>query len=149
MSVAQKIVGIGVGGTVPVTGTVTATLFNPATFNIFAAGVRNATITSATITNPGYTGLILKLGVTAVPGVDTIRLDIRVAGNAIFYHGLFGTVVANGTYVYVFGPGVLPADYSASVTGSKVLRIPSEYVVRLTHSGAGNFTYSLDAYPIP
>lgn len=95
--------------------------------------------------NAEISGAVFYLNVTAVPGVDTVQLVLEEQDPT---SGVWSQVAAT-TATAVTGmvrmkikPAI--AGVAASTTGVQVQDImPAIWRVRVVHSGAGNFTYSL------
>lgn len=108
-----------------------------------ALATRNATTQSSVIDCTGFRGIIIYHRVTAVPGVDTVRLTIRgidpVSGQA-FATSNGATISAAGNYVTTIGPGF--GTPSA---------LPDQIRIEVTHSPSpsGNFDYSVGYCLIP
>jgi hypothetical protein len=118
-----------------------AQLFNGATFDrqrgnteftILASAVRSASNNSADFTNYNSTRLFAFLNITAVPGADTITVAIQskdpVSGN-------YATTLS-GTAQGAVGLSVIPTTAIGVI-------VPRTFRVLVSHSGAGNFTYSI------
>lgn len=109
-----------------------------------ASAVRAATNASADLTNFNGTGAIVTLDITVVPGVDTVQLVVEgkdaVSGK---YYTLVQDAAQAGavTRVAQVHPGVGAAAGGISVSASFVL--PRVWRVRVVHSAATNFTYSV------
>jgi hypothetical protein len=108
----------------------------------FASAVRAATLTGDDNKKvPGANGVKATISVTAVPGVDTVQLVIetkdRVSGT---YKQLLAAAARAGAGVDVLTvyPGIaVTANVSASDS------IDDTYRIRVIHSAASNFTYSV------
>jgi hypothetical protein len=117
------------------------------TISVLASAVRNVSITSSGFYSNGYTGLRIRLSVTVVPGVSTLLLSLVDAFN-FQIHTAFATVVANGVNYYYFHPGITIADY-ITAANARNLAVPGRWKIAITQTGVGNFTYQVDAAPIP
>lgn len=109
--------------------------------NFLASAVRNATTNSGNITNYNGKGADFIIDVTAVPGVDTVTPSIQIMDvtSGKFVTILTGAaIVAVSTVRLVVYPGITPA---ANISISDILS--RTFRVVMTHSGAGNFTYSV------
>lgn len=97
-----------------------------------ASAVRNATTASADITNYNGSQGIFFLNITAVPGVQTITLQLQakdpVSGGYV--------TIASGGALAVTGLTILSLGIIAGI-------LPRTFRVNIVHSGAGNFTYSV------
>jgi hypothetical protein len=109
----------------------------------FAAAIRAATFVgddNARI--PGNVGILVALDVTLVPGVDTVQLVIerKFALSGKYVQVLAAAARAGtGTDVLTVYPGVAAvANVSANDALSDIYR------VRVIHSAATNFTYSVE-----
>lgn len=110
---------------------------------LLPSAVRATTTNGSDQTNFHYKGLHVIFDITAVPGVDTVLLTIQgkdpVSGK--YYTILAGAAeVGIATRVYKVCPGITAA---ANVSVSDLL--PRDWRIIVTHSGAGNFTYSVGA----
>jgi len=91
-------------------------------------------------------GAYIVLNVTAVPGVDSITLAIDgkdpVSGQ--YFTLLTGSALTTtGARVYLVYPGAPAA--AGGITATTGFPLPMTWRVRITHSGTGNFTYSVAA----
>ena len=107
---------------------------------ILASAVRTATTTTDDIVKQTEDAVTFILNVTAVPGVQTLTPKIQgkdALGN--YYDILTGTASATtGAVLLKLGPGI---GSVANVALGDML--PDVYRVVITHSGGGNFTYTL------
>lgn len=108
-----------------------------------ALTTRNATTQSSVIDCTGFRGIIIYHRITAVPGVDTVRLTVRgidpVSGQAFALAN--GTAQsAAGIYATTVGPGFGVAS-----------ALPDQIRIEITHSPSpsGNFDYSVGYCLIP
>ena len=108
----------------------------------FVSAIRNATFVGDDNKKvSGNHGCKVVLNLTAVPGVDTVQPIIegkdRISG--AYYTILQGAAQPTaGTYVLTVLPGIaVTANASASDS------LPDTYRVRVVHSAASNFTYSV------
>lgn len=108
---------------------------------LLASAVRATTTSTDDLVRTTERQVTVALIVTAVPGGDTLTATLQ--GKT--YSGTYYTIVAGaasantGTVLLKAGPGI------ASVTNVAIGdMIPDVYRVTITHSGAGNFTYSLE-----
>jgi hypothetical protein len=108
----------------------------------FASAVRSATfVGDDNVKNPGSRGVKVTLDVTSVPTVDTVQLVIEhkdVVSGKYVQVGAAAARVAVGTDVLTVYPGIA---VTANVAISDVLG--DIYRVRVVHSAATNFTYSI------
>lgn len=110
---------------------------------VLVSAVRAATNSSNPVVNERARGAHVIVDMTAVPGVQTVTFTIEGYDplSAKWYTILASTaIVATGTTVLKVFPG---ATASANVTANDC--IPRTWRVTATHSGAGNFTYSVGA----
>lgn len=110
---------------------------------LLANGIRNANTASADTINYNSRGMHVLFNITVVPGVDTITPVVEgldpVSGN--YYTLLQGpAIVSTGLTVLKLYPGIVPIANGAA---SDIL--PRVFRLNVTHSGAGNFTYSAGA----
>lgn len=113
---------------------------------VLASAVRSATNNSADSINRNARGLYIVFDITAVPGVQTVTLTVTgkdpVSGKYItLLTGAAEVAVATKTYLVYPGAG-------AAANGVNVVNgfpLPRTWRVTITHSGAGNFTYSVGA----
>lgn len=97
-----------------------------------------------------FKGLLAYLNITAVPGVDTVKLQLQeqepVSGT---YSTLYQTSVQVGAVLVkmLVYPGITEvADTAVLVHRADIL--PPKWRFKVVHSGAGNFTYSLVVVPL-
>ena len=127
---AQAIASIATNtGTGPTVYTETAWL---------ASAVRTTTQTLALTVPAGVTGIIIRCYITAVPGVDTVTLNIadNLTGRGIHSSGANAAATNILLLARTCGSIALPAG-STSASG-----LPEKINIAVTHSGAGSFTYS-------
>lgn len=91
----------------------------------------------------GVKGLVLRLFVNAVPGVDTVNLQVSDA----FSGGGTGFAIASTTASTVAAPQLLVMKtgvvYSVpSYSTSLNVGLTNRITLQVVHSGAGSFTYS-------
>lgn len=127
-------------------------LFNGATWDrargveeltLLAAAVRAATVNSADFVNFNGRGLVVVFNVSAVPGVQTVTLELqgRDALSGLYYTILSSAaIVGVSTTVLRIYPATAPV---ANIAADHPL--PRIFRARVVHSGAGNFTYSVGA----
>lgn len=112
---------------------------------VLASAVRTATLNSADMT-PGGKGVDLVIDVTAAPGAQTLTPKIQKKDNVsgkyidVLTGAAIGGVSTVNMRVY---PGIAVA---ANLSASDVLTDTWRVVV--THSAAGNWTYSVTATPL-
>lgn len=110
---------------------------------ILASAARTATTTSADFTNYNSRGAFVVIDVTAVPGVETIQVELQ-AGNSIVTKYLpvitSATISATGTAWLLLYPTTMGAgSFNNYVNGT----LPKTFRVKVTHSASGSFTYSI------
>jgi len=113
---------------------------------LLANATRSSTTLSAEQTSYNARGVIVWIYVSAVPGGDTVALNVHAKDpvSGAFANWLRGGAVAGlGNYDYVVYPGVV--DTTAEVHGEQAMPIPRSWRIQVVHSGAGNFTYSVGA----
>jgi hypothetical protein len=99
----------------------------------------------STAINPEAAGIIAYLNITGVPGSDTVQLVLEEQDPA---SGVWSTVAATtptaNTGMVRLKMKQAIAAISASQTQVQVQdTLPAIWRLRVAHSGAGNFTYSL------
>ena len=109
-----------------------------------ASGVRATTQTLADQTNTLYRGIVAACDITVVPGGDTLTLSVQVketAGGTYITKAANSAKVATGQIVLNVWPAITPV--AATTSGHTVSDILwNTWRLVMTHSGAGNFTYS-------
>jgi len=112
-----------------------------------ASAVRNVTATYGPITADGARGVRLYLNVTAVPGAQTLTLNLRALNNlrANTYDIAAATAAINATGMYIaeYYPGA-DAPIAGNTVARQSIRLPIDAYALVNHSGAGNWTYSID-----
>lgn len=136
----------GASGAYHVRGNMTATALT--------SSARTATTNSADLTNPGNKGVIIALDVTATPNdAQTLTLEVQVkdpvsakyvtitAYTALLASTL-GATPTTETYLYTLYPGT--AETAAVAKHElQALVIPFNWRVRMVHSAAGSWTYTV------
>ncbi len=115
------------------------------TFSILASAARTATTLSATFTNYNARGLMVGWNITAVPGVQTVTLEVygQTAPIGLQLLLLGSTAkVATGVFAYIVLPGVAAAAMGIDAVSG--FPVPRQFFIRIAHSGAGSFTYVVD-----
>ncbi len=110
---------------------------------VLASAVRAATNDSGKLINRFNRAVDVIIDMTAVPGVQTVTFTIEGYDRASdkWYTILASTaIVATGTTVLRVGPALTAAANSVANAF-----LPVGWRVKATHSGAGNFTYSVGA----
>jgi len=116
---------------------------------ILNSAVRSVTNVSADLTNRGAAGVIIYFNVSAVPGTDTVTLSVEgkdpVSGNygVIFTAAAIATTVQPARYI------IYPGASGTGPTATLACPIPRTWRVKITHSAASNFTYSVGAAYVP
>ena len=124
-------------------------------YTALASAVRSSTqiIVGATLIDPSgatginaeVSGIIAYLNVTAVPGVDTIQLVLEEQDSV---SGVWSTITAT-TPTTVTGMVRLKVKQAIAAIAASTTQVqlqdtlPGIWRLRVAHSGAGNFTYSL------
>lgn len=108
-----------------------------------AAATRNSTTQSAIIDCTGFRGIIIYLRVTAVPGVETVRVTIRGIDPASGFSAVLiqaAAVSAVSAPTVIAGPG-----YQSNMA------LPDQIRIEVTHSPSpsGNFDYSVGYCLVP
>lgn len=117
--------------------------FNSEELILLSSAVRAATVTGVSRKNYGHRGIVLTFDQTVVPGVVTTTPKIQGQDPA---SGKWVDILAGAAQVGVATiqlkvyPGLVAA---ANLVANDVLPRTWRFVV--THSGAGNFTYSVGA----
>lgn len=121
-------------------------------YTVLASAVRAASNQSPEFSNEGtYRGLLMFLNITAVPGVQTITLNIEaqdiLTGVWQTYAIIPATAATGNLYILVY-PGAVETLAIGNLT-VQGLPLPRRWRVNMSHSGAGNFTYSVSAQLLP
>jgi len=91
------------------------------------------------------TGLLANLNITAVPGVDTVQLVLEeidpLSGVVTSLAASTATAVTGMVRLKMFPAITAVAASTAGVTVQDIL--PANWRIRVVHSAASNFTYSL------
>ena len=109
-----------------------------------ASAARTGTTQSADIVNYNGRGVHVFLNITVVPGVDTVSVSV-LAKDPV--SGAYKTVLLSppvgvaGSFHYQVYPGV--TDAGAVVESEQGLALARTFAIRINHSGAGSFTYSV------
>ena len=113
-------------------------------FTVLPLAARTATVTSGDLINYNARGIVAILNITAVPGVDTIQLLFLevdpVSGTSLFQIGTNPVQIATGVFSFAMYPAAM-----AGRTNQTNAILPRTFRIRITHSGAGSFTYSVGA----
>lgn len=110
---------------------------------VLASASRSATLNSADFINYNALGVHIAFDLTVVPGGDTVTpiLQAKDPVSGKYYDLLVGpALIAAGLVILKLYPGITP---SALATASDIL--PRIWRVRVEHSAASAFTYSIGA----
>jgi len=125
-------------------------VWNPVTCNrnitVLASGNRSSTTASADQTNCGAVGVIIWFDVTAVPGGDTVQLQLQGKDPVSEKYVTIlqsGTVNSVSIVQLVVYPGV--TDTASQYDAENDSPLPRTWRVNVVHSGSGTFTYSVGA----
>lgn len=91
-----------------------------------------------------FTGIILYLAISAVPGTDTVQLvleEIDHAGNVLAFAACSATAAISTQKLFVNRGVTISIATTTGITLQNIL--PPNWRVRVVHSAASNFTYSL------
>lgn len=112
---------------------------------LLASAVRAATVTGDAKTNLNASSLTAYLNVTAVPGTDTVLLQLQeqdpVSGTWVTIAAT-SAQVATGLIVLKIGPSIAAIAATVAAVGVNQL-LPHKWRLNVVHSAASNFTYSL------
>jgi len=113
------------------------------------SAVYTTTFNSGLIVNDSGLGLLVFLAVSAAPGVQTLVVSINTHNTIGNFGALLvgAAITAAGNYIYMIYPGIAAAG--AGIAATAGFPLPRFYSVIVTHSGAGNWTYSLESNLIP
>lgn len=106
----------------------------------YPSAVRNASFVGDAFDIGALTTLIASIDVTAVPGVQTVTLSVEheIAGGTFVPLGATAARDLVGRDELQIGPDLI------AVANSRINALVGRRVrLRVTHSGAANFTYSL------
>ncbi len=112
---------------------------------LLSSAARTATTTSADFTNYNCKGAIFVVDITAVPGVETVQLEVQ-AGNSIvtkYIPVISGTTqsATGTTWVLLYPTTMGAANWNNYANGI----LPKTFRIKMTHSASGSFTYSVTA----
>lgn len=117
---------------------------------LLASAARTTTTVSATQTNYNARNVVLALNVTVNPGgAETLRLDLQGSpdGGTIWYTVANGTASAfggaAGDQIVSVGPGDSAGWNDGTGSTGRATSCPRTWRARVTHSGAGSWTYSV------
>jgi len=138
-------------------------LFNGATFDrsrnseyrlLLASAARTSTTLTATQTNYNHRGIQLVLNVTVNPGgAQTLQVNVYSVPTVVGAFGILQTAaLANSgnpwTQHITMVPGCPDAPFGGTGATAKQIALPRFFAVQVVHSGAGSWTYSLEAFLI-
>lgn len=112
---------------------------------LLSSAARTATTTSADFTNYNCKGAIFVVDITAVPGAETVQLEVQ-AGNSLvtkYIPVVSGTTqsATGTTWVILYPTTMGAASWNNYANGI----LPKTFRVKMTHSASGSFTYSVTA----
>lgn len=112
---------------------------------VLASASRSATVNSADQTNLHCRGVLICFNVTVVPGVDTVQLSLQgkdpLSGEYIEIVTSTAVATTGARFIYLApGAGSL-GSFNNYFNG----QLPHTWRARMSHSGAGAFTYSVGA----
>src|SRR4051794_12106368 len=109
----------------------------------FPSAARTASISGTAMQNPYRRGVVLTLNVTVRSGTGGLQLRVQtqdpVSGAWISMNSSPTAVIATGTFVYQFYPGV-SGSALAQAYGAV---LPYNWRVVVTHGDATSYTYSI------
>lgn len=118
----------------------------PRFFTALPSAVRAAaTATDWFYNNGTFKGILAFLDITVVPGVQTIQLNIEtedVLTGVLQTYAVGTTRVGTGNTYFLLYPGAVETIGIGNLE-VQALPLPGKWRIRVTHSGAGNFTYSV------
>lgn len=120
---------------------------NNESFTVLASAVRAASNQSADFTNMNARGVSIILNITAVPGVQTITLNVEAKDTlaGVYQTLAFSSAIsATGVHIVQVFPGAVETGALTNLYVQGV-PLPRTWRVNMTHSGGGNFTYSVTA----
>jgi hypothetical protein len=113
---------------------------------LLASAARTATTFSAQQTNHNARGGIFTLNVTVAAGggqtLTVTPFGYDPVSAATYGLGNFATLTATGTYAYVVYPGVAETIATTNVEVQGLI-LPRAFLIAVTHSAGGSWTYSL------
>lgn len=118
-----------------------------------ASAARTANTFTAITANPGgYRGIMVRLNISAVPGLGNIRLmvesgptDTTTASSVTFYEATGRTAVQRLIYIIYPGAGLSRSDLLGTVTSPELsTRIGPFVRLSVQHATADPYTYQLD-----
>lgn len=127
-------------------GTTWDRLRNNVELTVLASAARTATTASADLVNYNARGVWCFLDITAVPGGDTVQLtlDFKDAASGLWQNIITDTAQsATSQRKFMVYPGIIDTGSKMSVIS--VLALPRIWRVRMVHSAASSFTYSVGA----
>lgn len=131
------------------TGGVEGTHDHPNPSIIPSSGPVTADQDSITLISPSHKGVFLWLDVISNPGgAETLSIELwapdpQSANPVKLYNfGVIGVAAANATYAVMLYPGAVDADFLGKALAGI---LPYTWFVRVVHSAAGAWDYSLSA----
>jgi hypothetical protein len=118
-----------------------------------ASAARTANTYTAITGNPGgHRGIMVRINISAVPGLGGIRLMVEsgpssntVASSVTFYEATARTAVQRLIYVIYPGAGLSRSDVLGTVTSAELsTRIGPFVRISVQHATADSYTYSLE-----
>jgi hypothetical protein len=114
---------------------------------LLASTTKNASWTLDTFYNTKYIGGLILIDVTAITGAQTVTFRMKISHSNLAVAPLLisgAAIGAIGTEIWLVYPGANETDASFDKVAGCLL--PSKYLFQVIHSGAGNFTYSIQAF---
>jgi len=111
--------------------------------NIADTAVRAAS-QSFELWNLQYRGVLIAWNITTAPGVQTVQLFVDALNPATaqyFAIAQGGALTTIGQRTYMVYPGAI--DTNTELTAVTQLPLPRRWRIRITHSGTGDWVYSL------
>jgi hypothetical protein len=122
---------------------------NNTAVTLLASAARTETTSSAVITNYNGSGAFITLKITANPGgAETLTIKVRPANPVdATTNNPIATLVSiateNNTYRLMVSRGASTTPETTPYNKSYALPLPRSFVVEITHSSTGSWTYSL------
>jgi hypothetical protein len=109
--------------------------------SLLASAARTVTTSTSDQLNVNHRGVHVYVDVTAVPGGETLTVDIEALIDTGVYYSLHSGTPINATGVYIYK--VYPGLGGGSAIANDAL--PRTWRVTVTHSAGGSWTYSVRA----
>ena len=107
----------------------------------YASAARTANFTGdANAKQPDATGVLVLMNITAVPGVDTVTLNIQGQDPV---SGTWYTIVSSAAAVATGLVKLMVGRVASAANVAVNELLPDRYRVTVTHSAATSFTYSI------